>query len=134
MPVFFSRFKPDDISGADLFNRSALALRASDAGNHNDDLPQGMRMPGGPRTRFECEGVARCRSWFPHWEQGIDPDCTGEPIRRSALERDADIRIFEAICDVVIRRHEPKWKPSKQEFDFFGSMVRAHRICGGSKK
>ncbi|PLK71870.1 hypothetical protein C0V73_07130 [Rhizobium sp. TH135] len=54
--------------------------------------------------------------------------------KRAALERDADIRIFEAIYDVFILRHEPKWKPSKQEFDFFGSMVKAQIIFGGSKR
>lgn len=57
-----------------------------------------------------------------------------KPRKHPALERDAEIRIFEAICDVVICRHEPKWKPSKQEFDFFGSMVRAQMIFGERKK
>ena len=55
------------------------------------------------------------------------------PRKPAAIDRDADIRIFEAIDDVLALRHEPKWKPSKQEFDFFGSMVRAQRIFGGSK-
>lgn len=62
------------------------------------------------------------------------PKRGSKPRKHAALERDAEIRIFEAICDVVIRRHEPKWKPSKQEFDFFGSMVRAEIIFGGSKR
>jgi hypothetical protein len=62
------------------------------------------------------------------------PNTGSKPRKHAALERDADIRIFEAICDVVIRRHEPERKPSKQEFDFFGSIVSAQRIFGESKK
>jgi vancomycin permeability regulator SanA len=62
------------------------------------------------------------------------PNRGSKPRTHAALERDEDIRILEAICDVAIRRHEPKWKPSKPEFDFYGSMVRAQRIFGESKK
>jgi hypothetical protein len=47
-----------------------------------------------------------------------------------ASQRDADTRLFEAIYDAIARRHEPKCKPPNQEFDFFGSMIRARRIFG----
>jgi hypothetical protein len=58
MPVLFAWFEPDDIAWADVLNRAALTLDAAKSGGHDQNLSKRMRMPGRPRSRFECDGVS----------------------------------------------------------------------------
>ena len=50
MPVPFARLEPDDVSGADLLDRSTVALDASTAGGDDQRLPEWMGVPGGPAS------------------------------------------------------------------------------------
>jgi hypothetical protein len=53
VPMLQTRRKPDDIAGADLLDRSALALHPSEAGSDNQRLPERVRVPRGPGAGFE---------------------------------------------------------------------------------
>ena len=55
VPVLHARWKPDDIAGADFFDRAAFALRPAAACRDNEPLAERMRVPGRPGTRLESD-------------------------------------------------------------------------------
>ncbi len=58
MPMFLSGRKPNHVTRVDFLNRTALALNLAAAERGNQNLPEGMRMPGGPGARLEGDAVA----------------------------------------------------------------------------
>src|SRR5215208_7306393 len=52
MPVFFTRWKPDDVTGANFLDRSAPALDASGAGCDDQRLAERLRVPRGAGARL----------------------------------------------------------------------------------
>src|SRR5256885_6687490 len=59
MPMFLARRGPNHITGTNLFNRSALALRPSAPRSHDQRLAERMRMPSGTRTGLEGDAGSR---------------------------------------------------------------------------
>src|SRR6476469_2514462 len=53
VPVLQSRWKPDHVAGPDLFDRATLALHPSKACGDDQRLAKRVRVPSGPRPRFE---------------------------------------------------------------------------------
>ena len=53
VPVLFTRFKPDDIAGADFFAGAAFALRPAKTTGGDDGLAQWMGVPCGAGARFK---------------------------------------------------------------------------------
>src|SRR2546421_12445772 len=54
MPVLFAGGKPHDVTGANLFNRSAPALGAAGPGCHDQRLAERMSVPGSACAWLEC--------------------------------------------------------------------------------
>jgi hypothetical protein len=81
VPVPFAGPEPNNVTGPDLFDRSALALHASATRGDDQRLPKRMRVPGGAGARFERDDRAadarRCVPLKPR----IDPE---EPVNQSA--------------------------------------------------
>src|SRR4029077_14209840 len=77
------RRKPDDIARPDLLDRPALALRPTKAGDNNQSLTKGMRMPCGASTgsKRHVRATDTCR--FSRFEQRIDAHSSCEPISGS---------------------------------------------------
>src|SRR2546423_2464492 len=84
VPMLFSRLEPDDIAGTDLFDRSTLALHPSQPKRHDQNLTEWMRVPRGPRSRFEgysvAGGAGRCTGWIKR----IDSHRARKPLSRSS--------------------------------------------------
>lgn len=55
VPVFLVGREPDDVAGPDLLDRAAFALRAAEAGGHNQRLSKRVGVPG--RSRAWLEGT-----------------------------------------------------------------------------
>jgi hypothetical protein len=47
VPMFLARREPDDVTGADFLDRSAVALRPAPTGRDDKGLVERMRMPSG---------------------------------------------------------------------------------------
>src|SRR5579864_3353924 len=58
MPVLLAGRKPDHITRADFFHRSAPALRAAAARRDDERLTERMRMPCGPRPWLKGHACA----------------------------------------------------------------------------
>ena len=58
MPVLLARREPDDVAGADLLDRAALALHAAEAGGDEQRLAERVRVPRGAGARLEGDGRA----------------------------------------------------------------------------
>src|SRR3954454_6489169 len=56
MPVLFAGGKPHNVSGANLFNRSAPALNTAGPGCHDQRLAERMGVPRGARAWLERHG------------------------------------------------------------------------------
>ncbi|EPE97987.1 hypothetical protein RGCCGE502_13954 [Rhizobium grahamii CCGE 502] len=92
--MFLTRFEPDDVAGADVFDRSAFALRATAAGEDDQRLTERMGMPCGASAGLEgyrCTAdTRRCRPV----ERRIDADRSGEIIRRSLADGSEPFRLI----------------------------------------
>lgn len=108
VPVPLAGVKPHHIAGANDLHWTALALHASFALRHDQDLPQRMsvqfvRAPGWNVTRAPaaCDGASS-------WNSG---DIVTSPVNQSALAgftiRSAAAVIFIAIFPCVIPHHPP---------------------------
>ena len=80
MPMLFPCREPDHIAGTDFFDRSAHALYPSHTGGHDQGLPQGMGMPGGPGARFESHTCAAGPVRAVRGKQHIHADVAAEPV------------------------------------------------------
>src|SRR3954462_7330774 len=83
MPVLFTWRKPHDVTGPDLFYRSAPALRASETGSDDQRLPERMGVPRGARAGLERHGRAGRTRGRRSLKQRIDTDGAGEPFTRA---------------------------------------------------
>src|SRR6516225_1492579 len=73
MPVLFTRREPDDIAGADLLDRTAVALHPAAAESDDQRLSEWMRVPSGARTRLErYRGTADAR-WRGRLKRRVEP-------------------------------------------------------------
>jgi hypothetical protein len=87
VPVFFTRRKPDYIARTDFLDRPALALDTPTAGRDDQGLTERMRVPCRARTGLETNAGTNNACRVGRLEQRIDPDRTGEIIRRSLAGR-----------------------------------------------
>src|SRR5206468_1547404 len=53
VPVLLARRAPDHVTGADLLDRPSPALDEAKTGGDDQRLPERMRVPRRPRSRFE---------------------------------------------------------------------------------
>ena len=53
VPVLLAGREPDDVAGADLLDRPALALRPADTRGHDQRLAERMGVPRRARARLE---------------------------------------------------------------------------------
>src|SRR5689334_17421898 len=83
VPVLFARGKPHDVTGADLFNRSAPALDAAGPGCHDQRLAERMRVPRGACAWLEGHGRTGSSGGRGRLKQRIDTDRAGKPVTGS---------------------------------------------------
>ncbi len=82
MPVLLTRREPNHITGPDLLDWAAPPLHAATSSRDDEHLPEGMRMPCGPRAWLEgyAGTLNKCRiGCLKKW---IDSYRTSEPLRR----------------------------------------------------
>ena len=72
MPVFHSRWNPDNIALSNLLDGAAPLLNPTRAVRYDQDLTEGMRMPCTPRAGLECNLSAGCARWIVRGEEGLD--------------------------------------------------------------
>src|ERR1039457_3522030 len=53
VPMLLARWKPDDVTRPDFFDRATPALRATAASGHDQRLTQRMGVPGGASARLK---------------------------------------------------------------------------------
>src|SRR5437764_5998179 len=82
VPMLLARREPYHIAGADLFERSAPALRPSAAGGHDESLAERMRVPCRPRAGLECDAGALNKGGIRRLKERVDAHSASEPLRR----------------------------------------------------
>ena len=95
VPMLQSGREPNHIVRANFLNGTAFALNPSHPGRDDQGLPQGMRVPGRPRARLECDAPGGDPPWFSYWEERVDPHSSGEVVPRSLVGR---LRTARVIC------------------------------------
>ena len=58
VPVLLARGEPDNVAGADFFDRAAFSLRRPKPGDHDQRLAERMGVPRCPRAGLEGDGCA----------------------------------------------------------------------------
>jgi hypothetical protein len=66
-------WKPHDVTGFHIFNRSAFPLHPTHAGDDDQHLPQWMRGPSRARARLEGNGRSADAGGFSGCVQRVDP-------------------------------------------------------------
>src|SRR5437899_10892254 len=83
VPMLLTRRKPDYIAWPDFLDRCAPTLRPTKARRDDQRLPEWMRMPGGARTRLECDARAANPRRLRRLKQRINSHIAGEILGRS---------------------------------------------------
>src|SRR5690242_13079101 len=83
VPVLFTGREPDDITRANLLNRSAFALHPAKTRGHDESLSERMSVPCGPRARLEGYARALNQRGIRCLEERIDAYVPREPLGRS---------------------------------------------------
>ena len=87
VPVLHARWRPDDISWTDFFDRAAPMLHTADAGGHNEHLAAWMGVPRRTRACFERNRRARSPRRIRRVEERRDANGAGERFGRPLLRR-----------------------------------------------
>ena len=106
VPVLLAGREPDDVAGADLLDRPALALHPAAAGGDDQRLAERVGVPGRPRARLEGDQRAGNPGRVGRAEQRVDADRAGEPVRR-ALAGGLRACSLDVHCRVSCRRGAP---------------------------
>jgi len=100
MPVALTGCEEDHVAGMDLLDRSALPLHSAQAAGHDQVLPQGMAVPGGPGTGLKghCRGEAPGRSrdlkeWV-HADRAAEPGLGAFHGGLGAIPENVHIAVF----------------------------------------
>ena len=80
VPVLFVGREPDDVAGANLLNRAAIALSPAEAGGYDQGLAERMGVPCSPRTGLKGDAGALNECGIGCLKERIDAHRTGEPI------------------------------------------------------
>ena len=80
MPVLLAGREPDHITGPDLLDRAAPALRPAAASRDDERLTERMRMPCRPRARLEGYAGALNECRIGRLKKWIDPYRASEPL------------------------------------------------------
>jgi hypothetical protein len=83
MPVLLAGREPDHIAWPNLLDWTSPVLRPAAASRDDECLTKGMRVPCRPRARLESYARALNKRRIGCLKKRIDPNCTGEPIRRA---------------------------------------------------
>ena len=81
--MLLTRRKPDHVTGPNLLDRPAPALRAAAAGGHDQGLAERVRVPGGPGAGLERDSGTGYACRIGGLENRVDADSAGEPLGRS---------------------------------------------------
>src|SRR3954470_17889453 len=96
-----TRRKPHHVPGADLLDRTVLALHPSKTGGDDQRLAERVRVPGRPGTGFEGDLAAAHSPRVWSLKERIHPDRTGEPIGvpfgRGARAASLDIDVHDCV-------------------------------------
>src|SRR5205085_11986966 len=87
VPVLLAGCDPHHVTGPDLLNRPALALRPPAAGGDDEGLTEWMRMPCSPRAGLECYARTLNTCGIGCLNEWIDPYGASEPLRRTLCGR-----------------------------------------------
>src|SRR6267154_1037369 len=87
MPVLLAGREPDHITGPDILDGSAFALRPAAARSDDKRLPQRMRVPCRPRARLESHAGALDQCRIGRLKKRINPYSAREPLGRSFAGR-----------------------------------------------
>src|SRR5215207_8310863 len=60
VPMFHTRWEPDNVAGPNLLHWAAFALSPAHAGRDNQRLPKRMGVPGGARTGLKGDTCGCC--------------------------------------------------------------------------
>src|SRR5947199_10723431 len=82
VPMLRVRRKPDDVTRPDFLDRTALALRPSDARRDDQRLTERMCMPGGARARLERNACATHTRRFGRLEKRVNAHRAGKIFSR----------------------------------------------------
>jgi hypothetical protein len=85
MPMLLTWREPDNVPRTNLFNRTTPALRQPEPSRDNQSLAKRMRMPRRSSSRFERNARADSARRLRCLKQGIDPNSSSEPIRRTFI-------------------------------------------------
>ncbi len=83
MPVLFSGFEPDPVTGLNHLNRAAFALSPATSSRHEESLAERVSVPCRSRARLEGDDGAADAGWIRRLEGLIDANCASEPVRWS---------------------------------------------------
>jgi hypothetical protein len=78
VPMFFTRWKPDDVTGPNFFDGAAPTLSQAAACRYDQSLTQRMGVPRCASTRLECNAGGKHASWTVRFDQGINADGAGK--------------------------------------------------------
>src|SRR5437016_5779047 len=87
VPVFLAGRERDHVTGANLLDRAAQALRASAARRHDEPLTEWVGVPCGPRAGLERDARGDDARRIGGFEQRIDAYRAGEVLRRTLAGR-----------------------------------------------
>jgi hypothetical protein len=83
VPMLFAGREPDDVTGADFFNGSGLALGPAAASGDDERLTERMRVPRSSRAGFEGYAGALDPSRIGRLKERVNADRAREPIGRA---------------------------------------------------
>src|SRR3954447_14640239 len=72
VPVLCSGWNPDDIPFSYLLNMASPLLNPTKPGCNDQSLAEGVCMPHGSGTRFECHARANCARWINRIKQRLN--------------------------------------------------------------
>src|SRR5437867_2767745 len=83
VPMLQARRKPDHVTGAHFFDRTALTLNPAEPRGDDQCLAEGMGMPGAPCTWFECDAARGDAAGFTYREERVNSHGSGKILGRS---------------------------------------------------
>jgi len=85
--MFLSRRKPNHISGMNFLYRIAFPLNPTTPCRNNQCLSEGMRMPGGARSRLKCDAGAGNKRWIGCLKKRVNAYGACKPLCRTFAGR-----------------------------------------------
>jgi hypothetical protein len=85
--MFFSRRKPNHISGMNFLDYTAFSLNPSAPCRDNQCLSEGMRMPGSTRSRLKGDAGAGYKRWVGCLKKRVNADSARKSLCRTFAGR-----------------------------------------------